>query len=481
MFGVLTRRAGGVAVAQAALAAGAVATDMLLAWMLDRSTNGLLQSAFIVTRVAVLAGALGVPTSLYFLFPRAEEGERGRLIRQSFAILAAVGAVLGTLIWAGAPWMVGWLGQPDTVTGLLRAGSLAVAFGLPALLAEPILIVSGRPWLASANAAVGALLQVALIASALALWKRPEGVFPALALTSALRLGLPLIFVWRQQRIASAARPAVPWRRAIATQMAVAFPIGLTAAIDAVSSYLDRAVVARHFSPAELALYRYGAQEVPLIGLVIGALTPVLLPRFSVLLQEEKPGEVLELWKRAAAKTAVVLFGIFWALLWVAPEFLAVLYSPLYRDAALYFRVYLILLPLRVVACMPMLYALGRGRFVALVAGGEVLLNLVLALLLIRFAGAGPAGAAWATVLATAVQALIYLTAIRQGLGCRWSVLLPWGNLSRSLLRAGLFFLPLGFLKAVPVPDSLMVGAALFWGGVYLYAIALPRLRAEAS
>ena len=479
MFGALTRRAGGVAVAQAALAAGAVGTDMLLAWMLDRQTNGLLQSAFIVTRVALLAGALGIPTSLYFLFPRTDEGERGRLIGQSFGILAVIGAVLGGVIWAGAPWIADLLGQPDVVTGLLRSGSLAVAVGLPALLAEPVLIVSGRPWLAAANAAAGALVQVGLIAAAVAFWKSPEAVFPALALAGALRLGVPLAVVWRSLGGISPERTVPSWRQAIAAQMAVAFPIGLTAAIDAASSYLDRAVVARLFSPAELALYRYGAQEVPLIGLVIGALTPVLLPRFSALLQEGRLGEVLKLWKRTVAKTAVVLFGILWALLWVAPEFLAVLYSPLYRDAAVYFRIYLLLLPLRVVAFMPMLYALDRGRFVAAVAGGEVMLNLVLALLLIRGTGMGMAGAAWATVLATATQALVYLIAIRQGLGCHWSDLLPWEDLSRSLLRAAFFFLPLGILKVVPVPDPLMVGGALLWGGVYLCVVAFPRLRAE--
>ncbi len=465
-----------MAAAQAALTAGAVATDAVLGWTLSRETNGQLQPALIVVRAAVAAGALGIPTSLYFLYPRTGAGERSALVGQSFLILVLSGLAAACAVALGAGAVAELLNQPPEVAALLRAGAVAVAFGLPALLAEPVLIVQERAWLAAGNATLGAVVQTGAVAWALIEWRRPEAVFYALAAASAARLALPAAYTV----FVSSGRfgvPALIRRSSLRIQLAVALPVGATAAIDAASTYADRAVVARLFDSAELALYRYGAQEAPFLALVLGALTPVLLPEFSAMLQGGRRQDALQLWRRASLKTAVVAFGAFWALMWVAPQFLSVLYSPQYGDAARFFRIYLLLLPLRVVAYMPMLYALGRGRFVVGVAAGEVAFSVLISVVFARQFGL--AGAAWGPVLATVAQAAIYLGMIRSGLGARWREVLPWGGLLRDFAAAGLFFSPLVAMGAADLQPPVAVAGAIAWGGVYLAWYALPRLRGD--
>lgn len=471
----LTRRLGGVAVAQALLAAGAVATDVVLGWALDRHVNGLLQAALIVLRVALVAGALGVPTSLYFLFPRTPPEDRRRLFVQSFLVLALTGAVLGGAVWAGASGLVRLLGQPPDSLPFFRVAGLAVALSLPGLLAEPLLVVLERPWAAAFNAAAGTGAQIGALLLLLHSGASPELLLIAPAVSSLVRIIVPLSMIAHLRR-PPGGMGITPWRKLLSSQAAVALPVALTAAIDACSAYADRAVVARLFSPVELALYRYGAQEVPFVALLAGAFTPVLLPQISAFLHEERRTEALMVWHWAATRTAALLFGIFWALLWIAPDFLTLLYSPRYREAELYFRIYLLLLPVRVVAFMPMLYALKRGGAAAGVAAGEAVLSVALALALTRQIGL--AGAAWSVVIATALQAAVYLAVIRSGLQCPWKEVLPWRTLLRDLWISCAFFAPLAlFGRIVFLPAPATVVLSLIWGGVYVMLRVIPRLR----
>jgi O-antigen/teichoic acid export membrane protein len=217
---------------------------------------------------------------------------------------------------------------------------------------------------------------------------------------------------------------------------------------------------------------------------VIGALTPVLLPLFSELLKTGDSSGVLEVWHRATRKGAVVLFGLFFFFVWLAPEFLVAVYSNKYRDSSLYLRIYLLLLPVRVIAFMPLLFALGRRNYVMVGSAIEVVLNLTVSLILIRGTGLGMAGAAVGTVAATIWQAWFYLGGIRRGLGVGWRNVLPWSGLARDFVHAAMFFLPLALLKiqyvrVMPEWMRFAFGSALY--AVFVWYVILPRLRARKA
>ena len=160
----------------------------------------------------------------------------------------------------------------------------------------------------------------------------------------------------------------------------------------------------------------------------------------------------------------------------MAPDFLAALYSERYRDSAVFFRIYLCMLPLRVVAYMPTLNALNRNRQVLTGAAGELALNVALALWLMHPDRLGMAGAAWAMVIATWVQVAYYLACIRGGFGVAWRDLLPWRGLAADLAFAAVCFLPLGFVAGGARPWPALGLAALLYA-VYAVVRIIPRLR----
>lgn len=471
-FGKLTQRVGAVAVARLAGNAATIATNILLAWMLSKSLNGLIQKAVVLVQIAVLAGSFGIQTSLYYFLPRVREEQKRSLVMQSLVILLGIGLLAGGGVYLGAGSIAAWMGEAALVP-LLQGGALAIVTALPAMVAEPVFIAQGRAWLAALNAMTAAAVQVVLVAGVL-LWKLPaQYVFVSMALAQLSRFLPALVYVlWAL----APGRWFGSLRGLWLEQLVYVLPVGLTSVVDAVSNWLDRTLVAHYFSARELATYSYGATEIPFISVLIGALTPVLLPEFSGLLKQGDRAAVLALWHRATRKAAIVLFGLFFVFLWVAPEFLATVYSGKYRDSALFFRIYLVLLPVRIVAFMPMLFALGKNRYAMMGALCEVLLNLAVSLLLIH--RIGMAGAAWGTVISTFGQAWFYLRKIRQSLAVGWREILPWRGLAGDLAGSALFFAPLLLVRLVRLPDlGILACAGALYAAFAWYRI-LPRLHA---
>lgn len=477
MFGELTKSVGAVAVARLAGAGGALATQVLLAWMLSRQTNGEIQKAFVVVQMATLAGSLGIQTSLYYFLPRLENKQKRAFVVQSVALLTLLGVVFSGLIFLLAHRIAGWMHQPNLVP-LLHAGALSVLAALPAMAAEPLFIAEKRPWYSAFNAIGSAGLQVLLVAVSLVAKLSPEMIFFAMAAASLVRL-LPAF--WFLLAHVPAGAWILPGLGLLSHQIAYILPVGLTSMVDTISSWLDRTLISIFYDAPSLATYSYGAIEIPFISFVIGSVMPVLLPRFSALVREGRHADVLEIWHRATLKGARVLFPLFAVFMTMAPELLATLYSPKYRDSSLYFRIYLCLLPVRIIAFMPVLFALGRRKYVLAGSVVEVLINLLLSVALITRTPLGMAGAAWGTVGSTLLQAWFYLEGIRGGLGVKWSAVLPWKALARELAGPVLLALPMVLLKFWAVPDAVRALAAGTLFAAYAWFYILPRLRAKGT
>ena len=488
--GRLVRRATAAAVARMAAEFAQFAVGIMLAWSLSREINGFFQKGYLVARIVVPVVAFGLPTALYYFLPRLTGTARRAVVIRSLAVLAALGVVAAAVVFWAAPWLAREMGNAALVT-LIRAACAVIVVSLPALAAEPLLLVAERARVWAAASLLAALVQVGGVGLLLAGGAGLAWLFAAIAAAAAVRLIPALVLAGRLYPSDSAAGEQgllPPAMVGVGRHAMYVLPIGLAGMLDAGSLWLDRALVALRFGDGDLALYSYGATEVPFIAILTGSLLPVLLPEISARLARKDSEGALALWHRAALVTAPVLFGLWFALLWVAPDFLATIYSERYRGSAVFFRIYLCMLPLRVVAYIPTLNAMNRNGAVLAGAAGELILNVALALWLMSPERLGMAGAAWAMVIATMVQVAWYLVCIRRGFSVSWRRLLPWARLGADMFVAAVWFLPLGAAlmwaqsNAATDPQlvtrkMMMLGAAGLLYLAYVAVRVLPRLR----
>ncbi len=479
-MGPLVRRAGAVAVARMASEGAAFGTGILLAWGLSRELNGFFQKGWLVARMAALLGVVGIPTAVYYLLPRLAGGERRRLAAVALGVAGIVAAVIAALVAGAAPQLAAVLGNPG-LAPLVGWGALFVLVALPSATGDALLVASGR---------AGAVAVISIACSAAQLLAVGALVFArvgaggsaaqmlapvAWALAGAAAVRLVLLLAVMPAAVPRGAGGAAP-RELAARMAAYALPVAMVGVLDTCSLWLDRTLVAMRFGESDLAVYSYGAIEIPFLSILTGAILPVLLPEMSARLRKGDRAAALDLWRRAALKAAPLLFGLLFVFLWTAPHFLAAVYSEKYRASAPFFRIYLAMLPLRVVAYMPVLYAMGRNRTVLAGAAGELALNIFLSLFLMGPCGLGMAGAAWGMVIATWAQVAFYLRAIRHGMGARWADLLPWRRLNADFAGAAVWFAPLAASAfAPPEWKNGVFAASVLLFAVYARLRVVPR------
>ncbi len=455
-----SRQTAVVAAARLTNQAATIIAGIIIGHALVRNEAGIVQKGLLVVNMCVLLGMFGIQTFLYTELPKCGANRQRGVFTQSLLVLTAIGAVLAVaLLLARAP-LTAFLNAPE-LTALLPWVAAAVFLTLPSGAVEPLLIATGHPWRALAMAIPATALQILVM-----LWACFIAPSTADALPTAVFAGMILAALTRLVFGAVHAATSVTgaWRTdapaaALRAMAAFILPVGIVGVLDTLATLLDRNIVAHFYTSSDYALYSYGALEIPLLGLLIGSITPVLLPRFSTLVHEGRPAEMLDLWHRACLKTATVLFAVFMVFMCIAPDFLAILYSENYRASALFMRIYLCLLPVRVIAFMPMLYALGKQNLVLVGAAGDLCFNFCCSLFLVRCTPLGMAGAAVATVLSTTLQAAFYLWVIRRAFAIDLAELLPWRALARTAALCFLCFLP-------------TVAASWFISGWVLIAIA---------
>ncbi|MBN1825886.1 MAG: oligosaccharide flippase family protein [Candidatus Eisenbacteria bacterium] len=449
----LTKKVGVIGFSRmVALSLNVLVVSMFLSRHLDAAAYGTFQQTWFLTHMVLEIALLGFPVGiLYFLPKMSQPMRRGFLVRAA-AALTGIGALLGCLLWFGAPLVARWFDNPS-LSGTLRTFAVYAFFVLPGLPMDAFLISQNRHRLLGLLTVIHAVLLVSAVLLPSLAGAALATVLWCVVGYGAVRTGLMLFGAGSTVRGVPTEYPSGLARRFLAYSL----PVGLNDVLRVASRWLDKNIVSAYFTPETFAIYANGAVEIPFVGVLAGAISSVVIPEFSRLSEEGKRDELIALWHRAILKAAAILVSLFAFLMVFAPDFLAVLFSDRYRASAAPFRIYLILLPLRCATYTPILLALGRSRLVAIGAAADVLANLGLSILLIpRLSYLGPAVA---TVITTYCQATFYLFWSGRILDAPLRRLFPWVGMGRLLLLALGAALPLPLIAGLGWPALLGLAA----------------------
>jgi O-antigen/teichoic acid export membrane protein len=402
----------------------------------------------------------GVPAALTYFLARAESDEERRgWAFDGIVALAVLGALFGVLLVI--------LRHP--LAELLNGDSqLAAAIGLLApyavltfvAAATPnALIPVGRASLSARLSAVSALVYVALIVIAAAVHPDVRALSVAMGISGAFSATLGVVAVGR------AIGYRVRWH-GLSTRagrfLRYGIPLALTGLAGLLGFQFDRLVISARYSPEVYAVYAVGAVELPLTAIVQQSINSVLLPELTVRHRDGDLPGVAALWRETIRKTSLIILPLFVLFLILADDLVRLVFGPRFEDSVAIFRIYLLLMPLRVATYGIIPMAIGRTR-INLVASLVVLgSNVVLALALVG--PLGLKGPAWATVIATALTAVYYIVRLRGLLGLSIGTLFPWRQLGGNLAVAAAAGLPLLAIAAAPWPHvvTLVVGGIAY-------------------
>lgn len=374
---------------------------ILLVRLMAKAEYGAWSFAMVVFGTTRDLGLLALPESILYFAPNLEPAHVRGLVRQSALLLFGLGVVASAIL-AG----VGFASLGTGAAGGLDAWRVLLPLALASLCVFPM-SAYGSAFVATNNhrAGAGARSFVALLrAGALLVAAGLGASLPVLASIYAANAAAGLaVNEWVFRKVFAGARTA-RFPAGIRAQLRYALPIASTKVTGILSRQLDKLVVGFFFGSATFAEFSVGARELPLVTVLPYSIASTILPmlvstRTSAADAVSGARGALKLWHASIEKATIVMLPVAGFVLLEAVPLMEVVYGSGYAAAATPFRIYALLLPVRVTSYGIMLLALGESGSVFRIHLVSAVFNVVASLALVHVLG--PAGPAAATVAST--------------------------------------------------------------------------------
>lgn len=446
---------------QAAVALGNLVLFAVLSRILTRYEYAVYRQTFLAYNFVKPLLMLSLPMAIFYFMPT-EKDRRRSLLYENLLLLFLMGWLFATFLLLGGNRLLAWqFGNPDIIRPL-RWIALYAVFMLPAGAISACLTVQERITTLTIYTILSQLFTLVCVIAACLIWKNPNAAILAQAATAVVS-GIAALFLM----LDSVPREPIRIQGSSMLKMVqYAVPLGLASMLGTITLQLDKMIVSSMCSPEIYAVYANGAIEIPLFSVITGSIAVVILSDMRKMIVDNEKRAALGLFKKAAVKSGAILLPSMVFLFLFADPLIRLIYSEKYMDSVLPFRLYLLILPVRIVYFGSALMALGKTRIVMYRSLLGLLVNLVLSILFVQMWGY--IGAVIATLAALYFcNVLINLKAISTGFECRMIEVLPLAELLKMFawcLISGLllFLLNRMIFQELPSLVSLILCCSLY-------------------
>lgn len=255
-----------------------------------------------------------------------------------------------------------------------------------------------------------------------------EACLSGLVISAAIRL------VWALMLLARYSSPKFN-SRFIYSHIKLASPLVMSMFLSGSAQYIDGFIVSSYFDDATFAVFRFGAREFPLVLLLANAFSTSMLPGFS---DQGQLSDNLKVIKRNAQKLATWLFPLSALLMAVSHTLFPIVFNSGFKESAIIFNIYLLLIISRLLFPQTILTGLGRNKAILWASLFEIVLNVALSLWFVQIWGLY--GVAYGTFCAYLFEKLILIGFVKKICGLRVSDYLNVGwHLLYSVILAAEF------------------------------------------
>lgn len=328
---------------------------------------------------------IGGQNAVLQLVPKLAAARRTPFFQAVWLTWLAFSGLVALLLWLRGEGLVARLTRFEQVPapGWL---ALFVWWQTPAWLVQAWYLLNERFRALLAFAATAFGLQVLCVALPLRAGYGLEGIFRALALLAFAKM------CWSGWLVFGRAKWQ-PWWGGLVRWWWAALPLMAHVLVGQSVDYIDGLIVSSRMEEHWFAIFRYGARELPLSLLLVGAVVTGTIP-----LVAGQGVAALRSMKERITRLGRLLFPLSMVLMLVSPRAFELVYSEAFVPSARVFNVYLLLVGSRVLLPQVLLIGWGHGRVLVLSALIETALNVALSLWWIHFWGL--TGIAMASVIA---------------------------------------------------------------------------------
>ena len=381
---------------------------------------GSFQQVFMFTAVFMIL-SMGIPETMYFYLPRLTPEERSGFLGRTLLLLCFSGALTALVIWLAAPKLAEIQGNPGIVTSL-RFFGIYGAFLIASSFADPLFITFRRLKFLFLVSSLHGLFFILLT-----VWQYTTGtsLFSLFLAIAAFGLGKFIVSLVLLHRMKAETGPITfsGSKYSVLLQLGYSFPIALSSAVEMISKWMDKFVISVYFGPEALGIFFVGAIEIPFVSVLLSSVFSVISPVLNKLHHKgDNQGFAIFVGKTIKF-TAKIIWPLFIYLMFFADHLIPLVFKSEYASSVAPFRVYLIMMPVRIALYGVIIIALGKTQIVFWTSLGAMLINLILNVLFVKWIGF--LGPAIATVISTYLHVAVFVAFIVKSLKVRFTDLIP--------------------------------------------------------
>ena len=398
----------------------ALISAMVMTRVLSQEELATYRQTFLAYEVAVPLLSLGISSGIYYFLPTEKNRARG-LVVDGVLMLVFMGLLYAMFIaFGGNNLLAKRFSNPAVATTLLFLAPLPI-FMLPAGLLSSVMVVQNVVGRLTLYNVLASLFMASSVIMACLAWKTPESMV-------LIRVCVSIFFGLVAIDLMFRAVPTDKWQpswTSMKSMLTFSIPMVLATALGSISLQLDKIIVSTMCSPEIYAIYSTGAMEIPLIGIITGSIATVIMPDMRRMASEGDNKGALTLFKKGAEKAAVFMIPIMIFLMVSAESFIITLFSAKYSDSILPFRLFLLMLPMRIAYFGGLLMAYGCTKTILYRSAVGLAVNATMSILLVSAVGY------WGAIIATIfslyfVEGTWSIVTISRLAQCRWWHVFPF-------------------------------------------------------
>ena len=450
---------------QALTALVGILSTAILTRLLTKADFGSYRQAMLAYAFAAPFVMLGFDRTLYAFLPGERTRPRGLLV-ENLILLAIAGGLLSLFIVLGGDRLLAHRFNNPALASLIFLMVLYPLFMLPASAMPACLMSRNKTEQLAIFTVLSRLgLFLFIIIPCFFLPKASTAILGQVA-GAVLITSIAVYLMFR-------ACPGPIWQPTwdgAKKQIIFAVPLGLSSIVGTTGVMLDQMLVSLRCTPEIFAVYTVGAMEIPLIGIVTGSITSVVIVDYVSFYQKGNLQAIVDLIHKAMMKSAILILPAMTFLFCIAPELIRILFGKSYEWSAVPFRIYLLQLPIRTITFGAILQATRNTKYMLISSLLFLTANAIFGWSLISIFGA--AGAALGALLAEYFVEVPFLTIVlTKILKTKTVNLFPWRDLGKLLLISGLPLVIIIILKSiVTLSDLYWVVLSLF---IYIPAMVI--------
>ena len=439
---------------------------MLLSRLLSEEDYGGLRQLTSLGRIALPLLLLGLPQALIYFVPKDRACSR-RYLRVAVVLFTGVAALFSLFCLIFSNQIANYYNNPSMAGALIYIMPWFWALGVLGISTHALLGME-KPIQAGIISAMHAIIFVIGVAS-FSLCKvgylniiKAYGSIPFISV-------LPIL-VYAFAKLPNG-QSSTSFKADVVYVLNYSVPLSLSQFVGSFGRQISLLIVAPLLLPQQFGLYANGAIELPLVGMLTSSAVAVITPEIVRLYAKDRREECIRLWQKAAEKTSLIIFPAFVFFMFNAEIFMTILFSEKYSAAAVPFRIFLLLLPIRIIYFGIIFIAAGKSKLLLLRSIGTTSFC-VLFTLGIAYC-ADPMYAPIGLVFAIYGWALPYnIYWFKRLMGVSFINSFAWSRVFRIVLYSfalSVVFLPIYYMRLSELITFLM-NAVMYFG---LYAIAL--------